>query len=92
MDWLGFRWNSKAGTLSIIERRIEKRGTLQSITRSGYAISARSLAKCVGQIISTGPVFGNITRIMTRHCSMSTANAETWDDIFVLDSYCEYEL
>ena len=37
-----------------IERRIEKlQAILQSIIRLGFAILARSLAKCVMQIIST---------------------------------------
>ena len=61
-----------------MEQRIEKlQATSQSIIRLGYAISARSLAKYVGQIISTGPVLGNVSRIMTRHYSMSIASAET---------------
>ena len=94
IDWLGLKWNSKEGTLSILERRIDKiQNTLRSIIESDYLISARHLAKCVGKIISTGPVLGNISRIMTRHCSMSIASAETWeDDRFLLDHYCQQEL
>ena len=46
--------------------------------------SAQDLAKCVGQIISTGAVLGNISRIMT--------SASTWDKNFSLDDYCRQEI
>ena len=35
---------------------------------------------------------GNITRIMTRQCSMSIASASTWDTAFQLDDYCKREI
>ena len=55
--WLGLQWNSERGTLSITQRRIDKiHNALSKIVESGYVISARYLAKCVGQIISTGAV------------------------------------
>ena len=39
IDWLGLKWNSKEGTLSILERRIDKiQNTLQSIIESDYLI------------------------------------------------------
>ena len=55
-------------------------------------VSARSLASFTGQIISTGPVVGNIGRIMTRHCVMSTLCNDRWDTEFYLDDYCQEEL
>lgn len=76
IDWLGLRWTSNAGTLSIIEQRMEKlKATLQSIIRSGYAISSGSLAKCVEQIISTGPVFRNVSRIINGSNGIDTMMA-----------------
>ena len=57
-----------------------------------FKISARQLASFVGQIISIGPVIGNLTRRMTRHCAMSIASAPTWDDVFHLDDYCKREI
>lgn len=45
-----------------------------------------------GQIISTGPVVGNIDRIMTRHCVLSTLCRDNWDSISLLDDYCKEEL
>ena len=61
-----------------------------------YVISARNLAKCVGQIISAAevlaPRYCNISRIMTRHCRMSIASASTRDKHFSLDGYCRQEI
>ena len=37
------------------------------------------------KIISTGAVFGNISRIMTRYCSISVASSQDWDSKFHLD-------
>ena len=50
-------------------------------------MSARQLASFVGKIISTGAVVGNVSRIMTRHCSMSIVVAQDWDSPFKLDQY-----
>ena len=93
LDWLGLRWNSVKGSLSIVPRRIEKiLNTIKQVIESAFQISARQLASLVGQIISTGPVVGNIARIMTRHCSMSIASTPTWDTAFQLDDYCKREI
>ena len=46
----------------------------------------------MGRIISGGAVFGNISRIMTRYCSISVASAQDWDSKFYLDQYCVREL
>ena len=55
-------------------------------------VSSKRLALFKGQIISTGPVVGNIARIMTRHCVMSTLCYDQWDLEFRLDDYCQEEL
>jgi hypothetical protein len=74
-SWLGLVWHSKDGKIAISERRIDKiTKTIQNIISSNFVISARALASFTGQIVSTGPVIGNITRIMTRHCAMSTCS------------------
>ena len=94
LDWLGLTWNSREGTLSILPRRIKKVfDTIEHIAiGSLFKISARQLASFVGQIISIGPVIGNLTRMMTRHCAMSIASAPTWDDVFHLDDYFKREI
>ena len=55
-------------------------------------VSARVLASLLGRIISGGAVFGNISRLMTRYCSISVASAQDWDSKFCLDQYCIREL
>lgn len=55
-------------------------------------ISARCLASFTGQIVSTGPVVGNASRIMTRHCSMSSACAPYCDALLELDQYTKDEI
>ena len=91
LDWLGITWNSALGTLKIVERRIVKiiNGTIDHIIEADFKVSARELASFTGQIISTGPVVGNIGRIMTRHCVLSTLCKDNWDSIFHLDDYCK---
>ena len=46
----------------------------------------------MGKIISAGAVFGNISRIMTRYCTISVAAAQDQDSKFTLDQYCIREL
>ena len=73
LDWLGITWDSARGTIEIVDRRVVKiTNTIVSIIASDFVLSARRLASFTGQIISTAPVSGNISRIMTRHCVMST--------------------
>ena len=55
-------------------------------------VSARELASLVGKIISAGAVFGNISRIMTRYCTISVAAAQDQDSKFTLDQYCIREM
>ena len=79
-------WNSGLGTLKIVERRILKViNTIDHIIEADFKVSARELASFTGQNISTGPVVGNIGRIMTRHCVLSTLCKDNWDAIFHLD-------
>ena len=88
LNWLGIAWNSALGTLEIIDRRITKiLNTIDQIIDADYVVSARRLASFTGQIISTGPVVGNIARIMTRHCVMTTLCNDHWDLEFRLDDY-----
>jgi hypothetical protein len=73
LNWLGSTWNLVLGTLKIVQRRTTKiLYTIEQIIDGEFVVSARNLASFIGQIISTGPVVGNIARIMTRHCVMST--------------------
>ena len=93
LDWLGITWDSVSGTIEIVDRRVAKiTSTIDSIIDSDFVLSARRLASFTGQIISTAPVSGNISKIMTRHCIMSTLSAQHWDSKVKMDPYCIEEL
>ena len=93
IDWLGLTWDSALGTIEIVDRRCAKiLVTIDSIVDSGFDISARNLASFTGQIISTPPVSGNISRIMIRHCVSSTLSVQHWEEKIELDQYCIEEL
>ena len=93
LDWLGITWDSASGTIEIVDRRVTKiTSTIDSIIDSDFVLSARRLASFTGQIISTAPVSGNISRIMTRHCIMSTLSAQHWDSKVKMDPYSIEEL
>ena len=91
--WLGFCWNSHNRTICITERRLDKIfDHIQNIRNNYYVFSGRQLASFTGKMISTGPVVGNVSRIMTRHYSMSVAAAPDWDSLFKSDQYCKNEV
>ena len=80
--WLGILWHSDSGAIEIRERRVaEIVSTVCSIIDCESVISAR----LTGQIISTDPVVGSVSRIMTRHCFMSSACAPYWDAFLKLE-------
>ena len=66
--------------------------SVDKIFLKDYRVSARELSSLVGKIISAGAVFGNISRIMTRYCSISVVSSYEWDSRFHLDQYCVREL
>ena len=93
LEWLGIIWNTIDGTISISERRVNSiTKSVDKILFSDRLVSARELASLVGRIISGGTVFGNISRLMTRYCSISVASAQDWNSKFYLDQYCVREL
>ena len=93
LDWLGITWDSASGTIEIVDRRVAKiTSTIDSTIDSDFVLCARRLASFTGQIISTAPVCGNISRIMTKHCIMSTLSAEHWNSKVKMDPYCIKEL
>ena len=88
LDWLGITWNAALGT-----RIVKIINSIDHIIEADFKVSARELsASFTGQVISTGPVVGNIGRIMTRYCVLSTSCRDNWDSISLLDDYCKEEL
>ena len=71
--------------MEIVERRIVKIiNAIDRIIDADFQVSARELASFTGRIISTGPVVGNIGRIMTRHCVLSTLCRDDWIILYPL--------
>ena len=92
-EWLGIIWNTINGTIALSERRENSIAiAIDRILSSDRSVSARVLASLLGGIISGGAVFGNISRLMTRYCSISVASAQNWDSKFYFDQYCIREL
>ena len=88
LDWLGITWNAALGT-----RIVKIINSIDHIIEADFKVSAREMsASFTGQVISTGPVVGNIGRIMTRNCVLSTSCRDNWDSISLLDDYCKEEL
>ena len=92
IDWLGIRWNSVDGCISIVEKHVEKGKKSIKKTIKKYQITARELAAVVGSNISMGVVFGRVARIIPRHCQISIAAADAWDTRQNVDDYCRVEL
>lgn len=74
------------GTITISEWRVNSISkSVDKILLSDRLVSTRELVSPVGKIISGGPGFGNISRLMTRYCWISVASAQDWDSKFYLD-------
>ena len=93
IEWLGLVWDSIDGTIKLTDRCIQSIiDAIDNVSKKKYWVSACILASLVGKIVSGGPVFGNLSRIMTRYCSISVASAADWDSAFPLHQYCKREL
>ena len=62
------------------------------MSQKHFKVSAGELASLMGKIISARAVFGNISRIMTRCCTISVAAAQDWYSKFTLEQYCVREI
>ena len=76
----------------ITDARIGKIEERLSLILQKKLVSTRELASVTGSVISLSPVFGNLSRIMSRHCQISIAASPGWDFVSELDSYCVAEL
>ncbi len=85
IDWLGLTWNSEIGTLQVIQRRVENTISCIDEVLAGLPdITARTLAKFVGKVISFKPVVGHMVQLRTRFSSMSVCQQNHWDSVFHL--------
>ena len=90
--WLGIVWNFEHGTIAVTDARIAKIEEKLSFILQKKLVSTRELASVTGSVISLSPVFGNLSRIMSRHCQISIAASPGWDSFSELDPYCIAEL
>ncbi|XP_052797745.1 uncharacterized protein LOC128229889 isoform X1 [Mya arenaria] len=89
LEWIGLLWNSIDYSISIPARRIEDfKMLLLEFLNSLHIVSARSLAKCTGKVISMMPVIGNIARLMTRFMYIQICSRTSWDFPFSLEIDC----
>ncbi|XP_072039886.1 uncharacterized protein [Amphiura filiformis] len=87
LQWLGLLWNSKDGYLQISHSRIQDIiESINSLISSLPKTSARKLASVTGKIVSTFPVLGNTTKLMTRFLHHEIIKRTSWDDLFNIPS------
>ena len=92
MTWLGFDWDTSAGTFSAASHRVEKiEGSCDKLL-SMDCCPVRILSSFVGQIVSLMPVVGNCAKVTTKVSQHSIAVAVSWDDIVTLSSDIKREI
>ncbi|XP_045208922.2 uncharacterized protein LOC123560830 [Mercenaria mercenaria] len=85
LEWIGICWNSVDFSISIPSRRVNDCIlTLDTILNRIPLVTARLLAQCAGKIISLSPVFGNLTRLMTRYLYLEIETRKSWDGTYKL--------
>ena len=87
LEWLGIILDLKTKTYSISEKRITSiLVALEKIFNTSY-VTARQLASCVGKIISTKFVLGDVTRLKTRSLYKVIIQRASWDSSFNISYY-----
>ena len=86
LEWLGINWDSSSFALSIPDRRINDiLPSLEHILSVFPFFTARQIPQVTGKIIFLSPVFGNVTRLMTRCCYMVIETRVEWDKLLLLN-------
>ena len=87
LTWLGIDINLSSGTLKITKSRIDNiLNTISLILRKIF-VSARTLAKLAGQLISTKYVIGDIVQLKTRFLYKFIEQSSSWDKTFNIGNY-----
>ena len=82
LEWTGLWWNGKDFSICIPDRRINSlKEEMNHISDFLPFVSARSLARLVGKIISLMPVVGNVSRLMTRYLYLIIQSRKSWDSL-----------
>lgn len=85
LNWLGMIWDSEAGAIRVIERRISD--IFECIDRLSLKfplVSARELASLAGKVMSLYPVVGNVSQLRTRFMYMEVTKRLHWDKVYKL--------
>ena len=83
--WLGSLWNSAEHSIKVPDERVNDLiDSINSVFSSLPFVSARSLAKVTGRIVSLSTVIGNIFRLMTRNLNRMIESRQSWDSKFCL--------
>jgi hypothetical protein len=91
VKWLGFKWSSKQGCVSVPIDKIDKLFSIISSVINARHVTARQLASVTGKIISNMLVFGKNTTIMTKQLHAVIDARSSWDSrvILTLDALAE---
>lgn len=85
MEWLGFVWDLKKGSVEIHERKMAHfKEKLNYVLKCPDRVIARKLAYIIGKIISMSFVLGNVCQIMTRNLHLPILDRTCWDSYVVL--------
>ena len=87
LTWLGIDINLSSETLKITKSCFANiLNTISLILRKIF-VSARTLAKLAGQLISTKYVIGDIVQLKTRFLYKSIEQSSSWDKTFNIGNY-----
>ena len=87
LTWLGIDINLSSGTLKITKSCIDNVLNTISLISQKILVSARTLAKLAGQLISTKCVIGDIVRLKTRFLYKSIEQSSSWGKTFNIGNY-----
>ena len=84
--WLGITVDTEKGLLYISEKRINKCFTHLNSVLYARRVSARTVAKLVGCIVSMYLVLGPVVNLRTRYLSSIICNMSAWDTLINITS------
>ena len=86
LTWLGIDINLSSGTFKITKSRIDNiLNTISLISRKIF-VSARTLAKFAGQLVSSKYVIGDIVQLKIPILNKSIEQGSSWDKILYIEN------
>ena len=84
LTWLGIDINLSSGTFIVAKSRIDNILNTISLTSRKIFVSARTLAKLAGQLVSTKYVIGDIVQLKIPFLNKSIEQGSSWDKILYM--------